>query len=214
MYSCAAISALVRPWATRVTSSRSRALSCPGPGAAGCGGPGSVSMRAYSAAVARFIAVPRSSAARARPGPSACRAWRSCSSRRVSDQGGAVRPWCWSTAAHAAHSVRASAARPVAAHSSPHWDRPVRRSSQLPVRAARRSPPAGAPRRRRCGPPAGPGPRSWAAGPPGSAGRPRPGPGPGPPHRRVRLRPGPRHRPARWSAHSCTVGRVGRGSRS
>ena len=35
MYSCAAISASVRPWATRVTSSRSRALSFPGPAAAG-----------------------------------------------------------------------------------------------------------------------------------------------------------------------------------
>ena len=39
MYSWAAIWALVRPWATRVTSSRSRALSCPGlaprPAAAG-----------------------------------------------------------------------------------------------------------------------------------------------------------------------------------
>ena len=32
MYSSAAICALVRPWATRVTSSRSRALSVPGPG--------------------------------------------------------------------------------------------------------------------------------------------------------------------------------------
>ena len=38
MYSCAAIWASVRPWATRVTSSRSRALSLPGPVAAGCGG--------------------------------------------------------------------------------------------------------------------------------------------------------------------------------
>ncbi len=35
MYSWAAIWASVRPWATRVTSSRSRALSFPGPGAAG-----------------------------------------------------------------------------------------------------------------------------------------------------------------------------------
>ena len=37
MYSWAAIWASVRPWATRVTSSRSRALSCPRPGAAGAG---------------------------------------------------------------------------------------------------------------------------------------------------------------------------------
>ena len=53
MYSWAAIWASVRPRATRVTSSRSRALSLPGPGAApGRGRPGAVSSRAYSAAVA------------------------------------------------------------------------------------------------------------------------------------------------------------------
>ena len=40
MYSCAAIWAFVRPWATRATSSRSRALSRAEPGAAGCGGTG------------------------------------------------------------------------------------------------------------------------------------------------------------------------------
>ena len=44
--------------------------------AAGGVGPGSVSIRAYSAAVTRLIAAPRSSASRARPGPSACRASR------------------------------------------------------------------------------------------------------------------------------------------
>ena len=42
----------------------------------------SVSRRAYSAAVAALIAAPRCSAARARSGPSACRAARSGSSRR------------------------------------------------------------------------------------------------------------------------------------
>ena len=60
---------------------RSRALSLPGPGA-DRGGPGSVSMRAYSAAVAMLIAVPCSPAAAARVRPSACRASRSRSCRR------------------------------------------------------------------------------------------------------------------------------------
>ncbi len=46
-------------------------LSCPGPGVAcGWSWPGLVSIRAYSAAVARFIAAPRSSAARAPEAPS------------------------------------------------------------------------------------------------------------------------------------------------
>ena len=40
MYSWAAIWASVRPWATRVTSSRSRELSFPGPGATGVAAPG------------------------------------------------------------------------------------------------------------------------------------------------------------------------------
>jgi hypothetical protein len=44
--------------------------------AAGKAGPEAVSIRTYSVAVARLIATPRSSAARARPGPSACRALR------------------------------------------------------------------------------------------------------------------------------------------
>ena len=65
---------------------------CPGPAAAGCGGPGSVSIRAYSAAVARLIAAPRSSAARVRPGPSACRAARSGSSRRRASAAGPAPP--------------------------------------------------------------------------------------------------------------------------
>jgi hypothetical protein len=42
--------ALVRPWATRVTSSRSRVLSFPGHRAGAGVGSGAVSMRAYSAA--------------------------------------------------------------------------------------------------------------------------------------------------------------------
>jgi hypothetical protein len=65
MYSCSAICASVRPWATKVTSSRSLALSLPILGtASGCCRPGAVSMSAYSAAVSRLIAAPRSSAAR------------------------------------------------------------------------------------------------------------------------------------------------------
>jgi hypothetical protein len=64
-----------------VISSRSRALSVPDPGAAGWDGLGSVSIRAYSAAVSRLIAAPRCSAARVRPAPIACWAWRSGASR-------------------------------------------------------------------------------------------------------------------------------------
>jgi hypothetical protein len=66
---------------TRVTSSRSRALSLPGPGA-DRGGPGSVSMRAYSAAVGRLIAAPCFPAAAAQVRPSGRRALRSRSYRR------------------------------------------------------------------------------------------------------------------------------------
>ena len=114
-----------------------------------------------------------------------------------------MRPSCWPTAAHAAHSVRASAPRPVAAHRSPALGyareqlkpaasahREVEHFPQVRRGVAGRGPPPGP----------GPGPRPWAARPPGSTGRPRPGPGPGTPRRRARLRPGPRHRPARWSA--------------
>jgi hypothetical protein len=66
----AAIWALVRPWATRMTSSRSRALSLAGPGGGTCCEGGAVSIRAYSAAVSRLITVPCSSAIRVRSAPS------------------------------------------------------------------------------------------------------------------------------------------------
>ena len=96
---------------------------------------GAVSRRAYSAAVARLIAAPRSSAARVRAGPSACRASRS-DSRRRSSAGQARRPPRRNSAAVAAHTVTASAGRPVAAHRYPQQSRPLPSSSQPPVRAA------------------------------------------------------------------------------
>jgi len=110
MYSWAAIWVLVRPWATSVTSSRSRALSDSGLGAAdGQGGLGAVSIRAYSIAVSRLIAVPRSSAVRIRSGPIACRALRKDSICRRASAGGYVYPSCWKIAVYAAQTVTASA---------------------------------------------------------------------------------------------------------
>ena len=107
----------------------------PGPPPPARGGPGSVSSRAYSAAVARLIAAPRSSAARVRSGPSACRAWRCgpCRRRSSSGESGLL---VLQDAARAAQTVTASAERPVAAHSCPQQSRALPVSFQWPVRVA------------------------------------------------------------------------------
>jgi len=136
MNSLAAIWASVMPWATRVTSSRSRGLSLAGPGGAGGCGPWALSVRAYSAAAAMFIAAPRSSAARARASPSVCLAWSSGSARRPSSEGGSMNPCFRASAARAAHIVMASAGRPVAAHRCPQQSRPLNVSAWLPIRPA------------------------------------------------------------------------------
>ena len=214
MCSSAAICALVRPWATRMTSSRSRALSCPGPGCRrlrrsrvgehqGVLGRGGQAHRR-----AAVLGRPRPAGSQRLPGlaqlflPAGLEPGRIGAALALVDRGarGPQRQGLGGAAGRGAQVPalgQAECAAQTRCRSAP-------RGGALP---------AGAPRRRRSGPPAGPGPRSWAARAPGSTGRPRPGPGPGPPRRRARLRPGPRHRPARWSAQSCTTGRARRGSR-
>ena len=93
MYSCAAIWASVRPWATRVTSSRSRALSFPGSWrACGC-----VRVRGgeHQGVLGRGGQAHRRAAffGRARPaGPSACRGLAQGFSRRRASAGALAHP--------------------------------------------------------------------------------------------------------------------------
>ena len=108
-------------------------------------GPAAVSMRAYSAAVARLMAWPRSSAACVRAGPSARRASRrgSCRWSQPSGRSGCdgtenpSRPWSTTTAAH---TVTASAQRPVKAHRYPQQSRSSSSRARAPVRRAVWSP--------------------------------------------------------------------------
>ena len=135
MNSWAAIWASVRPWATRVTSSRSRALSRPSPvpvAAASGPGAGAVSRRAYSAAVDQLIAAPRFSADCVRAGPSDCRASSRSSCRRRTTDGGLADPSYGNSASLAAHTVMASAQRPVAAHRYPQQARLLASPNQPP----------------------------------------------------------------------------------
>ena len=128
----------------------------PQPGAAGCGGPGAVSIRAYSAAAARLIAAPRSSAARARPAPSTWRALRNGWSRKRKSGRVARAPLpgvhvlqpTSSGLRRAARSRRTGTRRHTGSGPAPTSRRSARRSGALR---------AGAPRRARNGPHARPG---------------------------------------------------------
>ena len=126
MYSWAAIWASVRPWATRVTSSRSRALSFPRPGGARAllragggehqgvlGGGGQAHRRAA------FLGRARPAGSERLPGLRA--AVPAGGARPRADPG---TPRARKSAADAAHTVTASAWRPVAAHRCPQQSRP------------------------------------------------------------------------------------------
>jgi hypothetical protein len=105
-----------RPWATRMTSSRSRALSRAAPGAAWAGGgSGAVSRRMYPAPVAMLIAVPRCPAARAWSRASASRAMRWASWWRRISASPSASSRCRLNVSQPAYTVTASANHPVAA---------------------------------------------------------------------------------------------------
>ncbi len=208
MYSWAAIWASVRPWATRVTSSRSRALSLPRPGRRGrlragvgeqqgvLGGGGQAHRRAA------FLGCPRPVGSQRLAG----RAQRFLPAPRVS---GPVRaPLVCRSAAYAAHSRDGLGGRPVAAHRCPQPSRP----SSAPTAA-------GLERELSCLPQVRRG-VAGAAGlqvqvchhrqqrAQGRTGRPRPGPGPAWRRRPARRRPGPRPRPGTRPAGNRTPGRA------
>ena len=86
---------------------------------------------ASSIAVAMVIPSPRCSAARVAAVPSAFRARRAASSRRRASHGTSPMSSLRERAAKAAHSVMASAQRPVATHSNPARSRSVEQAKRI-----------------------------------------------------------------------------------